>query len=125
MILLDTNLVIYLHGIQLDEAVAEKLRNTTLDTCNVIVAEVLGYKSMDTIDEKFFVDLFDSMKNHIFDKAVTDKVIELRKATSIKLPDAIIAATALVNGLVLWTHNTEDFKQVKGLKIFDPLADKS
>ncbi len=122
MILLDTNVVIYLHGAQLDETVAEKLRNSTLDTCNVIVAEVLGYKSIDPEDAKYFEDLFATMKNHIFDKEVTSKVIELRQTTSIKLPDAIIAATALVNGLILWTHNTDDFKNVPKLQLFDPIS---
>jgi hypothetical protein len=122
MILLDTNVVIYLHGVQLDQAVAEKLRNSTLGTCNVIVAEVLGYKSIDPEDVKYFEDLFIAMKNHIFDKEVTNKVIELRQTTSIKLPDAIIAATALVNGLILWTHNTDDFKNVPKLQLFDPIS---
>ena len=55
------------------------------------------------------------MKNRLFDKAVTDKVIELRQTTAIKLPDAIIAATALVHDLTLWTHNTDDFKNVPKL----------
>ena len=41
---------------------------------------------------------------------------------TIKLPDAIIAATALVHGLTLWTHNTDDFKDVPQLKLFDPMV---
>jgi len=122
MILLDTNIVIYLHNAQLtDEAVAE-LQNSTLDTCNIIIAEVLGYKSIDLEDAKYFKDLFVTMRNHIFDEAVTVKVIELRQTTNIKLPDAIIAATALVNDLVIWTHNTDDFKDVPKLQLFDPIS---
>ncbi len=122
MILLDTNVVIYLHGADLDDTVATTLRNSTLDTCNVIVAEVLGYRLTDPRDAKYFEDLFATMNNHTFDKEVTNKVIELRQTMTIKLPDAIIAATALVNGLVLWTHNTEDFKKVPKLQLFDPLS---
>ncbi len=122
MILLDTNIVIYLHGARLDASVADMLRNSTLDTCNIIIAEVLGYKLIDPEDAQYFRDLFATMKNHIFNKAVTDKVIELRQTSSIKLPDAIIAATALVNDLVLWTHNTDDFKNVPKLQLFDPAA---
>ncbi len=122
MILLDTNVVIYLHGADLDDTVATTLRNSTLDTCNVIVAEVLGYRFTDPRDAKYFEDLFATMNNHTFDKEVTNKVIELRQTMTIKLPDAIIAATALVNGLVLWTHNTDDFKKVPKLQLFDPLS---
>lgn len=121
MILLDTNIIIYLHGAVLNDAVAYQLQNSTLDTCNIIVAEVLGYRFIDPEDAKYFEDLFATMHNRIFDKDVTSKVIELRQTTNIKLPDAIIAATALVNDLVLWTHNTDDFKNVPKLRLFDPI----
>jgi predicted nucleic acid-binding protein len=122
MILLDTNIVIYLHGTQLEDEVTDKLRNSSLDTCNVIIAEVLGYKFIDPEDAKYFEDLFSTMNNHIFNEQVTSKVIELRQTTNIKLPDAIIAATALVNGLILWTHNTDDFKNIPKLQFFDPIS---
>jgi predicted nucleic acid-binding protein len=121
MILLDTNVVIYLHGASLDETLADTLRSSTLDTCNVIVAEVLGYKFIDPEDAKYFEDLFATMNNHVFNTEVTNKVIELRQTMTIKLPDAIIAATALVKGLILWTHNTDDFKNVPKLQLFDPV----
>src|SRR5258708_7158422 len=104
MILLDTNVIMYLHGAVLHGMVAEKLRTSTLDTCNIIVAEVLGYKFIDPVDGRYFENLFATMKNHLFDREVTNRVIELRQTTNIKLPDAIIAATALANNLVLWTH---------------------
>jgi predicted nucleic acid-binding protein len=39
------------------------------------------------------------------------------------LPDAIIAATAVVNNLVLWTHNMKDFENIPDLQVYDPLAD--
>lgn len=121
MILLDTNTIIYLRNNQLDEKEIDVLKSSSLNTCNIIVAEVLGYKAIDEEDTIFFRDFFDSMKNHGFNREVTEKVIELRKTTNIRLPDAIIAATALVNNLVLWTHNSKDFGVVPSLQIFDPL----
>jgi predicted nucleic acid-binding protein len=43
------------------------------------------------------------------DKAVTKKAIELRKYNrKMKLADAIIAATALVNEFILLTNNTKN-----------------
>lgn len=122
MILLDTNVIIYLHGATLEDAVVTKLRDSALGTCNIIIAEVLGYQRIEPDDARYFKDLFDAMRNHPFDAAVTDKVIELRQMANIKLPNAIIAATALVNDLELWTHNIEDFKNVPGLRLFDPIA---
>jgi predicted nucleic acid-binding protein len=121
MILLDTNTIIYLRNNQLSDNLIEVLRNSALNTCNIIVAEVLGYKDMDQEDESYFKDLFDNMKNHAFNKETTEKVIELRRTNNIKLPDAIIAATALVSNLVLWTHNTSDFANIPDLQLLDPL----
>ena len=53
---------------------------------------------------------------------VADKAIELRRAQRIKLADAIIASTALVNDLSLATRNLQDFKSVPGLTVIDPFA---
>ena len=43
--------------------------------------------------------------------AVEEATIELRRATRLKLPDAIILATARVHGLTLSTRNTRDFPE--------------
>ena len=48
------------------------------------------------------------------------KTIEIRKQTKIKLPDAILAATALVHKLTLVSRNTGDFKNVPGLTVVNP-----
>lgn len=53
-------------------------------------------------------------------KAIINQTISLRKARRIKLPDAIIAATAIVHNLTLISHNTKDFVNITGLIIFDP-----
>lgn len=122
MILLDSNIVIYLRDPTFGEAIANQLYNSRLHTCNVIISEVLGDKGIEAADIKYFEDLFAAMRNHSFDDAVTKRVIELRKTTNIELPDAIVASTALENNLVLWTHNFEDFKNVQELQLFDPIA---
>jgi len=48
------------------------------------------------------------------------KSIEIRKTYRLKLPDAIIAATAVANDLILLTRNTKDFERVTALKSIDP-----
>jgi predicted nucleic acid-binding protein len=48
------------------------------------------------------------------------KTAELRKTHKIKLPDAIIAASALIYNLTLITRNTNDFKKIEGLKVVNP-----
>lgn len=51
---------------------------------------------------------------------IKEKTAELRKIYRIKLPDAIIAATALVNGFKLITRNIADFKNIPELELINP-----
>ncbi|MEK7257684.1 MAG: PIN domain-containing protein [Bacteroidota bacterium] len=43
-----------------------------------------------------------------------------RQFKSIKLPDAIIAATALTHQLTLLTRNVSDFSKIPGLTVVNP-----
>lgn len=54
------------------------------------------------------------------EKDIKLKTIELRKSSKIKLPDAIIAATALNYDLTLLTRNVNDFKSIDGLSLINP-----
>jgi len=54
------------------------------------------------------------------EKTIKLKTAEIRKMHRLKLPDAIIAATALIYGFTLITRNTEDFKNISGLTIINP-----
>ncbi|MGP8214602.1 MAG: type II toxin-antitoxin system VapC family toxin [Bacteroidia bacterium] len=67
------------------------------------------------------------VENFISDSIVLDittdvikHCVSIRKHKKIKTPDAIIAATALANRLVLISHNFSDFKNISGLKVIDP-----
>jgi len=51
---------------------------------------------------------------------IINKTIELRKVYKTKLPDAIIAATALVNELTIITRNKKDFERIEELKVLNP-----
>lgn len=51
---------------------------------------------------------------------VVDTCIEIRKKHKTKLPDAIIAATALVYDLILISRNTSDFKNIDDLTVTNP-----
>ena len=52
--------------------------------------------------------------------AVADRAIELRRLKKMSLGDALIAATALLNHAELVTRNTDDFKHIAGLHLFNP-----
>lgn len=53
-------------------------------------------------------------------ESVVNQTIALRRQVKIKLPDAIIASTALANGFTLISRNTSDFKNIGGLVVIDP-----
>ena len=48
------------------------------------------------------------------------KTASLRKSYNIKLPDAIIASTAIIYDLILLTKNISDFNKITELNILDP-----
>ena len=54
------------------------------------------------------------------DEPVIQQTILLRQQRRIKLPDAIIAATALAHNLPLITRNTADFLAISGLLVINP-----
>ena len=54
---------------------------------------------------------------------VVDKTIEIRHSQKIKLPDAVIAATAIVYEFTLISRNDEDFRKIPGLKYLNPFTD--
>jgi predicted nucleic acid-binding protein len=53
------------------------------------------------------------------DKSVKKTIEIRRKHRKMKLADAIIAATTIVNVRILLTNNTKDFVNIKGLKLID------
>ena len=80
--------------------------------------ELLGNKD---ISSKELVALEAFINNAIvinLDEEIILETIKIRKKYSIKLPDAIIAATCLVNNLLLITNNFRDFSKIDGMEIF-------
>ena len=78
--------------------------------------EVLGYAGANDKLREFI----NSANIFSISDGVLEKTIELRKNLKIKIPDAIIAATALTNDLILVTRNTDDFRNMTGLEVMNP-----
>lgn len=51
------------------------------------------------------------------DRRIAEEAGRIRHEVGIRLPDALIAATALVHGLTVHTRNVADFKRVPGLRL--------
>lgn len=122
--LIDTNAVIdYLgnklpiSGIDFMNSVVDAVPNVSV----VTKIEILGYNASEqyyTILNSFINDATVLDLN----EKVVEATIDIRKKHKTKLPDAIIAATALVYDLVVITRNTSDFKNIDGLKVLDPYS---
>jgi predicted nucleic acid-binding protein len=59
------------------------------------------------------------ISNNISLQAI-DLLESYRLSHGLLLPDSIIAATALITELELYTYNTKDFKFISGLKLYTP-----
>ncbi|HEY8660101.1 MAG TPA: type II toxin-antitoxin system VapC family toxin [Hanamia sp.] len=117
--LIDTNVLIAAQMNSLPEAsrkfIAEIIdKDFTISFITYI--EFLGYKNA-TKETEDFIALANVLE---INKEIIQRCIKVRKSNVVKLPDAIIAATALVNDLTLTTRNMSDFKNIPGLKIINP-----
>ena len=81
--------------------------------------EVLGFNNAGE-HYQLLLDFMNDAEIFVLNGDVIDKCISIRKNNKTKLPDVIIAATAIVKDFVLITRNTADFKNLKEIQIFNP-----
>lgn len=104
--LLDTNIVI---GVARGPGPARDLLDLSdapPDVCalsQISRIEMLGFGGLDGAEEARLLTILASMTVFLIDDAVEREAIALRRRTRLKLPDAIIAATARVHGLEVLT----------------------
>ena len=120
--LLDTNTIVDYCGGKLPEASMLQMHQIVdkgFSVSPVVKIEVLGFSGTPTDMQKLegLINLAGML--YINDEVINTS-INLRKSKKIKLGDAIIAATAIANGLDLITRNTKDFNNISGLTVIDP-----
>ncbi len=124
--LLDSNTVIYLCNGGMPEKAIDFLRievGKGIYLSVISEIELLGFNSP-TEREALIVESFVVGSSVIpLIRPIILKTIDIRKAYKIKLPDAIIAATALVYDFTLISRNDEDFRKITGLKYINPFTD--
>ena len=120
--LIDTNAVIELLGGTLPLSGSDWLQDLIAQNAHRLSVineiELLGFNGEDT-EMRVIEDFTAVTKAYPLSDAVVRKTISLRKRRRIKLPDAIIAATALIFDCILVTHNTSDFRDIEGLTVID------
>lgn len=123
--LIDSNIAIYFRAAKLPDAAKDFVQKALeSDSCSLSVIskmEMLGWNFADKHEEQAAVRFVSDLNLLNLTSETVDKTIEIRrKLPKTKLPDAIIAATALVHGLALLTRNTADFSKIEGLDLVNP-----
>lgn len=120
----DTNIAIYYlqqqFPPQAEKFIDDSLREAQPCISAITEIELLCWKTATEKDR-------DAIQGFIGDALVIElerpiklKTADIRRQHKIKLPDAIIAATALVYELTLITRNTKDFEHIPGLGTINP-----
>lgn len=121
--LIDTNIGIYLLNGSLNQNALQFLEPIINDSYGISVItkiELLGFAFTDTnqlLETRNFIN--DGIIYTLTDEIVEQTII-LRQNYKIKLPDAIIAATAITFDFTLISRNDKDFESIAGLKYVNP-----
>ncbi|WP_413172226.1 type II toxin-antitoxin system VapC family toxin [Anabaena azotica] len=86
----------------------------------IIRIELLSFIGLSKEEEKSIEDLLSQFNTVPLLREIENQTIQLKRQYKIKLPDAIIAATAINQDAFLVTRNVSDFKGITGLKIENP-----
>ena len=123
--LIDTNILIYhTKGSQITiDFIGNLIAQHSFNISILTKIEFLGW-------DKHTPDGFEKCKQLIelaniypVDEDIANKTIESRRKTSIKLADAVIAATAIMHNLKLVTRHVDDFKGIEGLEVINPFEE--
>lgn len=119
MICFDTNIIIYIANKQLNESIVP---DEPIVYPSIVKIESLGYSDIRSIEERRIRELLAALTEIPLTNTIIERAILLRQDMRISLGDAIVAATAIENNCELWTANRDDFRQVEGLKLSNPLG---
>ena len=119
--LIDTNVVIDFLGGKLPTKAKKFLLNIDAPIISVVTQIELYSSNSSTAKEIKLINEFieEAQVLSKLDEQIVKSCIAIRKTHKIKLPDAIIAATALSFDLILLTRNITDFKAINDLEIIN------
>ena len=113
-IFIDTNIAIYL--LNGDNSLAEILNQKKLYLSFITQLELLGYQDINKEQEKQIEFMLDNCIIIDINSKIKQEVIKLRRNYSFKLPDCIVAATAIYMDLPLITSDKE-FSKIEELNL--------
>lgn len=124
--LIDTNILIYHTKGTPDsiDLISYLISRRSFNISILTKIEFLGWDKHTPAGFQKCKRLIESATIYTVDEDIANKAIELRRRkTSMKLADAVIGATAILNNLRLATRNVDDFKGVEGLEVVNPFKE--
>ncbi len=117
--IIDTNSVIDYLNDTLPNPIATLIDNSIKQISVISRVELLGWQNASEEHLSVLNDFINSSIVILFEEEIILKTIELRRKYSIKIPDAIIASTAIVRNATLITRNVKDFEKITELKLLN------
>lgn len=122
--LIDTNILIYWSKGKfpgsIDDQWLLQLFKDSFQISIITKIEFLGWRKHTTDTFKTAQKLLKNALIYGLNEDVADKTIHIRRKYNIRLPDAVIAATCMIQALTLVTINDKDFIGINDLKVFNP-----
>ena len=120
----DTNTCIYFLG-RLFSPPAERFIDEILKNsrpCISVVTEIelLCWTSVNQSEQILLREFVGDFFVFELDQQVKRETIRIRRDFKVKLPDAIIAGTSLLNDFTLLTRNVKDFDRIDSLRWINP-----
>ena len=91
--ILDTNTILYI--LSGDETLADFLFEKELYLSIITEMELLSYKKITSTEQQKIVEFVKEMRVVNINQEIKNLVIQIKKESNLKLPDSIIAATAI------------------------------
>ena len=120
-VLFDSNIIIYASKGLID---IQKILNEYSEYFISIITymEVLGYNFVNNEEKEVIEEILNNFTILNVDLEIANIVINIKCTKKIKIPDAIILATAKHHDLELLTLNTDDFKNIdSSVKVVKPV----
>jgi predicted nucleic acid-binding protein len=100
--LLDTNVALYLLGGRM----AAPLPASNYGVSVITEMELLAWPSLTAAEEKKVRDFLGRLSICELTPSIRNRAVQLRRKEHLKLPDAVVCATAMEFGVELWTNDT-------------------
>ena len=107
--LLDTNVALYLLGGRL----AEALPAGTYGVSVITEMELLAWPSLTTKEEENVREFLTQLVICELTPSIRNRAVRLRREQRLRLPDAIVCATAMDFAMELWTNDTKSVQSAR------------